>query len=98
MMNFPDRTTPIGHMINDFLKQQTELSNEAVHLLFSANRWEQMQNIKETLEAGTSIVCDRYWYSGVAYSTAKGMDFEWCKNPDKGLIEPDLVIYLKACP
>lgn len=75
MMNFPDRTTPIGHMINDFLKQQTELSNEAVHLLFSANRWEQMKTIKETLEAGTNIVCDRYWYSGVAYSTAKGMDF-----------------------
>lgn len=74
-MNFPDRTTPIGHMINDFLRQQTELSNEAIHLLFSANRWEQMKNIKETLESGINIICDRYWYSGVAYSTAKGMDF-----------------------
>jgi dTMP kinase len=26
-MNFPDRDTPIGKMINDFLTQKTELSN-----------------------------------------------------------------------
>lgn len=98
MINFPDRTTSIGLMINDYLKQQTELSNEAIHLLFSANRWEKVSQIKATLEAGTHIICDRYWYSGVAYSLAKGMDYEWCKSPDRGLIEPDMVIYLKASP
>lgn len=97
-MNFPDRTTPIGKMINEFLNNHTELSNEAIHLLFSANRWEKMKLISETLEAGTHIICDRYWYSGVAYSVAKGMDFEWCQWPDKGLINPDLIIYLRANP
>ena len=54
--------------------------------------------MKELLESGTHIICDRYWYSGVAYSAAKGMNFEWCQWADKGLIEPDLVIYLKANP
>lgn len=39
-------------------------------------------------------VCDRYCYSGVAFSAAKGMDIEWCKACDKGLIAPDCVIYL----
>lgn len=39
-------------------------------------------------------VCCRYSYSDIAYSIAKGLDFEWCKNPDKGLPKPDLVIYL----
>lgn len=39
-MNFPDRNTPIGKMINDFLTQKLELSHQAIHLLFSANRWE----------------------------------------------------------
>ena len=47
---------------------------------------------------GKNIVCDRYWYSGVAYSYAKGLDFDWCIKPDEGLIEPDLIIYLKADP
>jgi dTMP kinase len=38
---------------------------------------------------------DRYAYSGVAFTAAKGFDVEWCKCPDKGLPAPDLVIYLK---
>jgi dTMP kinase len=98
LMNFPNRTTPIGNMINDYLLNKTDLSNEAIHLLFSANRWESMNKISETLNSGVHIICDRYWYSGVAYSVAKGMDFQWCVSSDKGLIKPDLIIYLKADP
>ena len=44
--------------------------------------------------AGTTIIVDRYSYSGVAFSSAKGLDFEWCKMPEKGLLKPDLVVYL----
>ena len=40
-----------------------------------------------------TLVCDRYAYSGVAYSSAKGIDFEWCLNADRGLIQPDLTFY-----
>ncbi len=46
------------------------------------------------LESGTSVVCDRYAYSGVAFSASKGLDIEWCKDADRGLPEPDLVLYL----
>jgi dTMP kinase len=36
------------------------------------------------LEAGTNIVCDRYSFSGVAFSSAKpGMDFDWCAYPQR---------------
>lgn len=51
---------------------QNDLSDEAIHLLFSANRWERANHIIKTLEAGTTLVIDRYCYSGVAYSAAKG--------------------------
>ena len=54
--------------------------------------------IQQLLNEGKYVICDRYWYSGVAYSCAKGLDYEWCKAPDRGLIEPDLVIYLRADP
>ena len=35
-----DRTTPIGKMIDAYLRAQSELDDRAIHLLFSANRWE----------------------------------------------------------
>ncbi|CAN0421144.1 unnamed protein product, partial [Ectocarpus sp. 12 AP-2014] len=100
-MRFPDRTTPIGHMINGFLQNTTDIEDRCVHLLFSANRWEaerllsslclrflylvwyrgdrvfyntpviRESKIRELLKAGTTVVCDRYAYSGVAFSASK---------------------------
>lgn len=40
LWRFPDRTTPIGKMINSYLTSQSDIDDAAVHLLFSANRWE----------------------------------------------------------
>lgn len=94
-MNFPDRSTPIGKMINDYLKKNIELSDRVVHLLFSANRWELEPLIREKLQSGVSLVVDRYSYSGVAFSAAKeNMDIEWCWNPEDGLPAPDAVFIL----
>ncbi|KAH8394629.1 hypothetical protein KR222_000415 [Zaprionus bogoriensis] len=97
-MNFPDRSTAIGQLINSYLTNAQELSDEMVHLLFSANRWERMKSIRKQLLAGTSIICDRYAYSGVAYTAAKGYDFDWCCAPDRGLPKPDAVFYLQLSP
>ena len=59
------------------------------------NRWEQKDKLADLLlNQGINIICDRYSYSGVAYSSAKGLDFKWCLNADRGLIKPDLVIYI----
>lgn len=57
-----------------------------------------MKEINEKLDSGINVVCDRYWYSGVAYSYAKGLDFQWCVAADRGLKEPDLTLFLKADP
>ena len=40
LLRFPDRDTTIGGMINAYLTNKAELDDHAVHLLFSANRWE----------------------------------------------------------
>jgi len=37
---FPDRTTTVGRLIDAYLQSSVELDDGAVHLLFSANRWE----------------------------------------------------------
>src|SRR5205809_4314606 len=72
-MRFPDRTTPIGKLIDTHLKSDVELSDEAIHLLFSANRWELHKIIMDKLSEGITIICDRYAYSGWAYGAAKGL-------------------------
>ncbi|EAL62422.1 thymidylate kinase [Dictyostelium discoideum AX4] len=93
-LRFPDRTTPIGQIINQYLQNATNMDDRALHLLFSSNRWEARDSILELLNNGTNIVVDRYSYSGVAYSAAKGIDFDWCYACEKGLPKPDLIFYL----
>ncbi|ODN02539.1 Thymidylate kinase [Orchesella cincta] len=92
---FPDRTTEIGKVIDEYLRCTKNLSDEAIHLLFSTNRWEVMPKIRELLLNGESVVLDRYAFSGVAFSAAKGtLDLAWCMGPDVGLPQPDLVCFL----
>ncbi|THH10756.1 hypothetical protein EW145_g1111 [Phellinidium pouzarii] len=55
-------------------------------------------SIERTLAGGTTIICDRYAFSGVAFSTSKGLPFEWCRAPDVGLPEPDLTLFLDISP
>ncbi|XP_019163358.1 PREDICTED: thymidylate kinase-like isoform X1 [Ipomoea nil] len=95
---FPDRNTGIGQMISSYLANKSHLDDRAIHLLFSANRWEKRSLMEETLKSGTTIIVDRYSYSGVAFSAAKGLDIQWCKAPDIGLLAPDLVLYLDISP
>ncbi|XP_054258641.1 uncharacterized protein LOC128983392 [Macrosteles quadrilineatus] len=98
-MNFPDRRTPIGKLINDYLTKKEDFPDKAIHLLFSANRWETVHKIEKSLLQGTTVIIDRYAFSGVAFSAVKpGLDLEWCKQPDSGLPKPDLVLLLNLTP
>ena len=85
-------------MLNNYLKcsKNSDIGHEVAHLLFSMNRWEEKNEIIGLLNSGTNVICDRYAYSGVAYSLAKDLDFEWCLGADRGLVMPDLVIYFNA--
>lgn len=35
--------------------------------------------MENKLRDGITLIVDRYSYSGVAFSAAKGLDIEWCK-------------------
>lgn len=97
LMIFPNRSTPIGQMINQYLKGDHHLDDRVIHLLFSANRWESSQQMEDLLRCGNTVIVDRYAYSGVAYSASKpNLDLEWCRQTDKGLPKPDSVLYLTA--
>lgn len=93
-INFPNRSTQTGQLINSYLVNKTEFNDEAIHLLFTLNRWEAVKDMEQWIHEGYTLIVDRYAYSGVAFSAAKGLDLEWCKAPETGLLKPDLVMLL----
>ena len=61
---FPDRSLATGSVIDSYLTGRAELSDEALHLIFAANRWERAAAMREALAAGTHVIVDRYAYIG----------------------------------
>ncbi|KXL43250.1 hypothetical protein M433DRAFT_131136 [Acidomyces richmondensis BFW] len=108
ILRFPDRTTAIGQLINTYLhpthctekmEEGENLEPHAIHLLFTANRWELSPRIRSLVECGTTVVIDRYYYSGCVYTAAAhpntmGMDLAWCRQAEVGLPRPDVWVYL----
>jgi dTMP kinase len=93
-----DRTTSTGQLIDAYLRGTSELDDRAIHLLFSANRWEAASALEAHLAAGTTVLCDRYAFSGVVFSAAKGLPLAWCRAPDVSLPAPDLTLFLDLAP
>lgn len=98
LLKFPDRTTAIGKTIEAYLHSKSDLDDRAIHLLFSANRWELASTITAHLAQGTTVLADRYSFSGIAYSVRKGLPYEWCRAPEVGLPAPDLTLFLDISP
>ncbi|PYH42713.1 bifunctional thymidylate/uridylate kinase [Aspergillus saccharolyticus JOP 1030-1] len=100
-LRFPDRTTAIGKMIDGYLRCQSHMDDHAIHLLFSANRWEVAHSLEEDIARGTTVIVDRYSYSGAVYSAAKmnpALSLEWAWTPEIGLPQPDLCLFLSISP
>ena len=57
--------------------------------------------MRANIEAGISIVVDRYYYSGIVYSAAKGnadLTLRWAREPEVGLPRPDICVFLDIDP
>ncbi|KAL7669801.1 hypothetical protein ACOME3_004748 [Neoechinorhynchus agilis] len=102
LIRFPYRENSTGRFISDILSKQVPNPNNPrlMHLLFSANRWEEKARIDEWLSKGFIVLVDRYHYSGFAYTRAQdsSISAEWLKAPENGLPEPDCVIMLDGDP
>jgi dTMP kinase len=96
MYSFPNRRGIIWEIIENYLNKKIELTDQSIHLLFSVDRWEMKNAIISDLENDKIVIADRYIPSGLAYSLANDLDYEWCEKSDSGLPMPDLVIFLKS--
>lgn len=84
-------------MINSYLTGGAQQDDHSIHLIFSANRWEAVESILSDIHTGTTVVVDRYSFSGAVYSAAKGnpdLSLEWAWCMEVGLPKPDLVFFL----
>lgn len=93
IQTFPDKSTLIGNIINSYLQGNTKLSPQESHLLYSLNRHEKKNFMEEKLYNNYNIICDRYIFSGIAYSLANGLDYNFSSNTEQYLIKPDLTFY-----
>ncbi|MDX1441888.1 MAG: dTMP kinase [Nitrosopumilaceae archaeon] len=91
---FPDYSTPIGREIAKYLEGKRKFPPQTIHCLLSANRWENLEKIKQAQKKNSVLIMNRYYHSNLVYGIANGMKQSWLKNLDDGLPKADLVILL----
>lgn len=89
----------IGTLLRRYLKGELVTSERAVAALFFADRMEHIQKeggLLSMLEAGYTVVCDRYLYSSIAYNCASET-VDWVAGLNRAahdMLPPDLIVYL----
>ncbi len=98
----PTKVYPVGRLIERVLREEEQVSEEALALLFAADRADHTERkIKPALEEGAVVVSDRYVYSSLAYQSrgmGKELDLDWIKKINRFALEPDAVIFLDVSP
>ena len=98
LLSFPDYTTPIGTELHRALHGERDYAADVMQLLYVANRYEMREKIQGWLSSGSSVVCDRYLASSVAYGEAQGLDPNWLTAIQKYLPAPDVTVLLDIAP
>ena len=89
----------IGGLIRSQLSHEWRSSQECLQLLFSADRARHLEKeIIPLLEKGVIVICDRYFFSTVAYGSLDINDKEWLLNLNKNFLLPDITFLLKVSP
>jgi dTMP kinase len=89
----------IGQAIRMVLSGKIEVSPTTLTLLFTADRAEHVEKvIKPALDEGKVVICERYFYSTIAYQSVQGINPQWISQVNSFAPEPDLVVLLEVNP
>jgi dTMP kinase len=98
----PTVDLPVGRLIRSILYQEQQVAEEALALLFAADRVDHTERkIKPALEQGSVVVSDRYVHSSMAYQSKgmrKELSLEWIRDINAHAIMPDVIIFLDITP
>ena len=98
LLSFPDYGTSIGEEIARALQGERDYGADVMQLLYVANRYERKDEIRQWIEGGLIIICDRYRASSVAYGEAFDLDPSWLTDMQKYLPAPDITFLLDISP
>ena len=80
-------------------REAASLSNALVRQsLFTFDRYLAANEIETTLAAGTHVIVDRYWLSGLVYGTCDGLDATMLGDVHRSLPQPDVWFLLDVDP
>jgi dTMP kinase len=94
LVSFPIYNTPAGLQIRRFLDGKRGYPAEAVHMLYSLNRWENLQMVEQLTRENDFLIADRYTPSNLAYGISRGLSLQWLRTLDQGFPTAELVIVL----
>ncbi len=89
----------LGGISKAVLNKELVLSDKALQLLFCADRAHHLQTeIEPAMEKGFVVVCDRYFFSTLAYGFASNINYKWLRSVNISFRKPDLGLYLDLDP
>lgn len=90
----------IGKLLRSILTGKEKTDERAIAALFLADRLDHItapeDGLLDRLAAGQTVICDRYYFSSLAYNSLK-VSMDWvirAHEPVFELLRPDLVLYL----
>lgn len=92
--------SPFGALLRKCMSGETDADEHAIAALFAADRLDHILNpvngIKAKLDAGITVLCDRYYFSSFAYNGGF-VPLDWVvalNTPAMEMLRPDLVVYI----
>lgn len=96
--------SPIGSMIHQIMIGRYKADNRVIAGLFVADRLDHLLNevngILPKIEAGTTVISDRYYFSSYAYHGVD-MDMDWvieANRQSQELLKPSVTVFLDLDP
>lgn len=96
--------TGLGGMVRDGLGAEHPRTSDELAAMFLADRVahnvSQKSGIRRYVEGGTDVVCDRYYYSSIAYQGVDG-SLEWVADMNlncPSIMKPDICIFIDLDP
>jgi dTMP kinase len=91
---------PLGAVIRQAIEGRVALGEKVLALAFAADRLDHLENdvkgIRQHLDAGRWVICDRYVLSSLAYQGAADVDTDWLVAINKFVLEPDVTVFIET--
>ena len=101
LLTFEPTNGELGNLARTVTKGKLALEDESLALLFAADRYEHFtKKITPVLDDGGIVVCDRYYYSNIAYQGVNEQMLNRILEYNQQVMKhpPDIVFFLETEP